>query len=99
MPKKKTVAKKVRKNEFNTVTTFSKILAFVMFITFPFLGFYLGMNFQKELDKPFIDDTSAQRFEDEQKKVCTMEARQCPDGSYVARTGPNCTFEKCPGEK
>ncbi len=24
--------------------------------------------------------------------VCTMEAMQCPDGSYVGRTGPNCQF-------
>jgi hypothetical protein len=24
--------------------------------------------------------------------VCTMDARQCPDGTYVGRTGPNCEF-------
>ncbi len=28
--------------------------------------------------------------------ICTMEAKQCPDGTYVGRTGPNCEFEKCP---
>ncbi|MFA6006194.1 MAG: Gmad2 immunoglobulin-like domain-containing protein [Candidatus Paceibacterota bacterium] len=28
--------------------------------------------------------------------ACTMEAKLCPDGSYVARTGPNCEFTKCP---
>ncbi|HPN96255.1 MAG TPA: hypothetical protein PLK35_00665 [Candidatus Moranbacteria bacterium] len=27
---------------------------------------------------------------------CTMEARVCPDGSSVGRTGPNCEFEPCP---
>lgn len=27
---------------------------------------------------------------------CTMDVRQCPDGSYVARTGPNCEFRPCP---
>lgn len=27
--------------------------------------------------------------------ACTMDARQCPDGSYVGRTGPNCEFV-CP---
>lgn len=27
--------------------------------------------------------------------VCTMDAMQCPDGSYVGRTGPNCEFV-CP---
>lgn len=29
--------------------------------------------------------------------ACTMEAKQCPDGSYVSRTGPNCEFSPCPG--
>ena len=28
--------------------------------------------------------------------VCTQEAKQCPDGSYVVRTGPNCEFQACP---
>ncbi len=28
--------------------------------------------------------------------ACTMEARICPDGSYVGRTGPKCEFSACP---
>jgi hypothetical protein len=28
--------------------------------------------------------------------VCTMEAKLCPDGSYVGRTGPHCEFAACP---
>lgn len=28
--------------------------------------------------------------------ACTQEAMQCPDGSYVGRTGPNCEFSPCP---
>lgn len=27
--------------------------------------------------------------------VCTMDAKLCPDGSYVSRTGPNCEFTPC----
>ncbi|MFA7286588.1 MAG: hypothetical protein WC052_02945 [Patescibacteria group bacterium] len=27
---------------------------------------------------------------------CTQEAKLCPDGSYVGRTGPNCEFATCP---
>ena len=27
---------------------------------------------------------------------CTMDAKQCPDGSYVGRTGPKCEFTACP---
>jgi hypothetical protein len=30
--------------------------------------------------------------------ACTDEAMQCPDGSFVGRTGPNCEFAQCPGQ-
>ncbi|MFA5996371.1 MAG: hypothetical protein WC790_01455 [Candidatus Paceibacterota bacterium] len=28
--------------------------------------------------------------------ACTMEAKICPDGTAVGRTGPNCEFAACP---
>lgn len=28
--------------------------------------------------------------------VCTMDAKECPDGSYVGRVAPNCEFAECP---
>lgn len=28
--------------------------------------------------------------------ACTLEAKLCPDGSYVGRQGPSCEFAKCP---
>lgn len=31
-----------------------------------------------------------------ESQACTQEAKQCPDGSYVSRTGPNCEFAECP---
>lgn len=27
--------------------------------------------------------------------ACTQEAKLCPDGSYVGRSGPNCEFARC----
>lgn len=30
--------------------------------------------------------------------ACTQEAKQCPDGSYVGRTGPHCEFSPCPDD-
>jgi plastocyanin len=30
-------------------------------------------------------------------RACTLEAKLCPDGSYVGRVGPNCEFALCPG--
>ncbi len=29
-------------------------------------------------------------------RACTLEAKICPDGSAVGRTGPNCEFTECP---
>ena len=31
--------------------------------------------------------------------ACTMEAKLCPNGSYVARSGPNCEFATCPNNE
>ena len=28
--------------------------------------------------------------------ACTKEAKVCPDGTIVDRTGPNCKFAECP---
>ena len=36
------------------------------------------------------------RGDDRGNIACTMEAKLCPDGSYVGRTGPNCEFTPCP---
>ena len=30
-----------------------------------------------------------------QQTACTLEAKICPDGSSVGRTGPNCEFAEC----
>ncbi len=30
------------------------------------------------------------------QRGCTMEAKLCPDGSAVGRSGPNCEFSTCP---
>jgi hypothetical protein len=30
--------------------------------------------------------------------MCTMDAKQCPDGSYVGRVPPSCQFAPCPGQ-
>lgn len=30
--------------------------------------------------------------------ICTSDAKICPDGSYVSRTGPHCEFAPCSDE-
>lgn len=86
-----------KKNAFNTVTTFSKIAALITFVMLPVTAFYLGIAYQERIDRPFMRD----KYEVDPKSIgvaCTMEAKICPDGSSVGRTGPKCEFEKCPGE-
>lgn len=34
-----------------------------------------------------------------EQKACTMDAKICPDGSSVGRSGPNCEFSPCPSPK
>lgn len=40
-----------------------------------------------------VDDSSVSATTD---VVCTQDAKQCPDGSFVGRMGPRCEFAKCP---
>ena len=35
----------------------------------------------------------------EKGKACTLEAKICPDGTSVGRSGPNCEFAACPSVK
>ncbi len=30
--------------------------------------------------------------------ACTLEAKECSDGSFVGRVAPDCEFEACPNE-
>lgn len=50
-----------------------------------------GDSFQTE----FLNILSTFKFTDQ--TACTLEAKLCPDGSYVSRQGPNCEFAPCPG--
>lgn len=36
------------------------------------------------------------KFKPAEPVFCTQEAKVCPDGSFVSRTGPNCEFAVCP---
>ncbi|MCE9508058.1 MAG: hypothetical protein K8R48_07075 [Alphaproteobacteria bacterium] len=45
----------------------------------------------------FLFSTSAHALEP--SVFCTQDAKLCPDGSGIGRTGPNCEFAPCPGEK
>lgn len=43
-----------------------------------------------------LGGAGCQRAPQPSNVACTMEALQCPDGSYVGRQGPRCEFAPCP---
>ncbi|OGZ46153.1 MAG: hypothetical protein A3C84_05040 [Candidatus Ryanbacteria bacterium RIFCSPHIGHO2_02_FULL_48_12] len=57
----------------------------ILFLFFMALGMYL---FFERYEVHTIPDQNG----------CTMEAKICPDGSAVGRSGPNCEFTPCPLE-
>lgn len=81
-----------------------KIIAMVVFISLPFLGFFLGVQYQKSVEEKTPPVVAAPTPTPKPKPnnngvACTQDVKQCPDGSYVARIPPTCQFAPCPGEK
>lgn len=50
---------------------------------------------QREVEEVFLLPHSLGAGEDK-PIACTMDAKICPDGSAVGRSGPNCEFAPCP---
>ena len=76
-----------------SVTPLSKTVAAILFITLPFLGFSLGIEFQKSLTRSPSNITTPSQPDE---VACTMDAKLCPDGSSVGRIPPDCEFAECP---
>jgi hypothetical protein len=49
--------------------------------------FIIGMSLMNQ---------SFQETPSPQVSACTMDAKVCPDGSYVGRVAPSCEFAPCP---
>ncbi len=65
------------------------LLLFAILIIASIIGagsYYLGKTSNKQNPQPTPS----------QPKGCTLEAKICPDGSSVSRTGPNCEYAPCP---
>ena len=64
------------------------------------IGYYVGQRSLPSPDPDFVSPPIVKPStpaSGDEGVFCTMDAMQCPDGSYVGRTGPNCEFV-CPGE-
>lgn len=60
---------------------FTNIILIIIVIALIGAGTYLVLNRKTTPPQPI---------------ACTQEAKQCPDGSYVGRTGSKCEFAPCP---
>jgi len=62
----------------------------LLLVVVGFAGYYVGRNNNNPNTPAGIVPPSQNNV------VCTMDAKICPDGSSVGRTGPQCEFAPCP---
>ena len=65
-------------------------------------GYPVAESYPRQCRTPdgrnFVEQIQMSPLPPEGGVACTMEAKLCPDGSAVGRTGPNCEFAPCPDE-
>jgi len=81
--------------ELTTVTTLSKTVALIMFITLPIIAFLFGMKYQTMLTEQSSPIPSITISPTSAPVGCTLDAKICPDGSAVGRIPPACEFKEC----
>ncbi|MBP9719541.1 MAG: hypothetical protein KBD46_03650 [Candidatus Levybacteria bacterium] len=90
---------------FTTITPFSKVLALVLFVVIPLITLYMGIVYGRSVNtSPEIIPAVCPKMVDDvatcvKQTTCSDEAKECPDGSFVFRRNPDCTFAACPSLK
>ena len=67
------------------------VIGLLLLLLIPLGGYFLYTQFGSSKAVPSPTPTPSQT-------ACAQDAKECPDGSFVSRTGPNCEFAKCPSE-
>jgi len=57
----------------------------IIFIIAVIIGYFVYQNY-----------FSSEELEELELIACSMDAKLCPDGSYVGRISPDCEFAECP---
>jgi len=69
------------------------------FVTVPPIQYVVPQNYDEkiitEMDE-ILSTFNKTNPEEISVGACTMDAKQCPDGTYVGRQGPKCEFVACP---
>ncbi len=71
------------------------IIAFVVLVVIILIAAKLSPSLLNNLSKSGSSPSPSLTVTGE-PSVCTQDAKACPDGSYVGRTGPKCEFVQCP---
>lgn len=72
------------------------VLGVLLLLSCAFATGYFVWNFsQFNVVTADLSQYQAKPNKGEDVIVCTQEAKLCPDGSYVARSGPHCEFAPC----
>lgn len=79
------------------------LIAFILLLTIAFISlFYKNMaqanNFLFNNNFKKSPSLLLQKIKDTTNKRCPADAKKCPDGSYVSRVAPSCSFALCPNE-
>jgi hypothetical protein len=64
------------------------VIAALLIVVAGLVGYSIGIRVAPEEVSEVLEQPEA--------VACTMEAKMCPDGSYVGRIGPRCEFAPCP---
>lgn len=93
-----TGAPTAQKNNDQLLRKLLMVLGVLIVVAMIFAGFvFLKFTQSKPINNQMMGDNQG-NSSGNKMTACTMEAKQCPDGSYVGRTGPNCEFALCPSE-
>lgn len=76
-----------------TMALFAKISKPAMVLLIPYI---LWVSFAGYLNYSIWNLNSNRNIDAGRQVACTLEAKLCPDGTAVGRSGPNCEFVQCP---
>jgi hypothetical protein len=70
-------------------------------VIFGIIFFFTAENISTISDQPLKIELPIQEKpgKTDEQTFCTMDAKQCSDGSFVGRVAPRCEFAPCPDEK
>lgn len=82
-----------------TITPFSKLLTLIIFVTLPFLGFFIGIKYQKAVDNMQIVTLQEEIMKEKKIPTPTPDENPITNSNLNESITPAKTFFSCPKEK